>query len=129
MKRILIALLVPLALVAVAVIDGAGRANLTGPDRRSAHTEIFVENSTEVAAGTDADETVTVNIVNRGETAEDYVWFLSIDGVELDTGSVTVPAGDKTKVELTMPDLAESALAEFSLVGKPQTLRWKVRGR
>lgn len=129
MKRVILALLVPVALVAVAVIDGAGRNTLTGPDRRSGHTEIFVADSAEVANGTEATEKVTVHIVNRGSETENYVWFLSIDGVEMQTGSETVPVDRETTVTFTMPDLFQDALVEFTLAGKPQTLRWKVNGR
>ena len=129
MKKLIYALLIPAVLVVVAVVDGAGRSNLTGPDRKSSHTEIYVSDSAEVANGTEAGETVTVHVVNRGKAAETYVWFLSIDGVETRTGSLELASEQAATVALDMPDLPEAALAEFSLAGKPQTLRWKVAGR
>lgn len=129
MKKLLYVLLIPAVLVAVGLVDGASRNDLTGPDRKSSHTEIYVSDSAEVANGTEAGETVTVHVVNRGKGDETYVWFLSIGGVETQTGSLALAPGQAGTVALLMPDLPETAVAEFSLAGKPQTLRWKVAGR
>ena len=126
MKRVLVILLAPLLLLAVALVDSTTRESLTGTDR-GGFTEIYVEASGAVAAGTAAGDTVVTHIVNREPDTTEVTWFLSIDGRETLTGTVTLAPGADQVVRLEMPEVTGTVWAEFKLLGKPQTLRWRVK--
>ena len=128
MRRVLVILLTPLLLLAVALLDGTTRESLTGADR-GGFTEIYVDESEKVAAGTSSGETVVAHIVNHEEETTEVTWFLSIDGRESLTGTVTLEPGADELVRMAMPAVTGKVWAEFKLLGKPQTLRWRVTGK
>ena len=113
---------------ALLLVETRITAVLVGPDRTRGHTEIYVSDSARVANGVEGGEKVTVNVVNRTGGDETYSWHLRVRGSEHRTGSFTLPSDGRQTIVLWMPELEVAANAEFSLAGKPQTLRWKVRG-
>jgi hypothetical protein len=126
MKRAFTILTIPVLLLAVALIDGATRESLTGTDR-GGFTEIYVEESAKVAAGTEPGDEVVAHVVSHESEATEVTWFLSIDGRETESGTLTLPPGGEATVRLAMPVVAGSVWAEFKLLGKSQTLRWRVQ--
>jgi hypothetical protein len=126
MKRVLTILTIPFLLLAVALIDGTTRESLTGSDR-GGFTEIFVESSADVAAGTRSGESVVVRVISHEQATTEVTWFFSIDGREVRTGTLDMQPGGDEKVSLEMPPVNGSVWAEFKLLGKSQTLRWRVK--
>lgn len=126
MKRVLAILTIPLLLLTVALIDGTTRESLTGSDR-GGFTEIFVESSADVAAGRRPGENVVVRVVSHEQKPTEVTWFFSIDGREIRTGTLSMQPGGNENVSLEMPEVSGSVWAEFKLLGKSQTLRWRVK--